>query len=160
MAPCSAWASMNPPTESCFNMSKTLELAKDLISRRSNTPEDAGCQEVMIKRLEPLGFNIERMRFGDVDNFYARRGNGGPLLVFAGHTDVVPTGPVEQWHTPPFEPTIKDGMLYGRGAADMKTSCAAFITAIEEFVAATPDHPGSIGLLVTSDEEGVAIHGT
>ena len=141
-------------------MSKTLELAKDLIARRSNTPEDAGCQEVMIKRLEPLGFKVERMRFGDVDNFYARRGNSGPLLVFAGHTDVVPTGPVEKWHTPPFEPTIKDGMLYGRGAADMKTSCAAFITAIEEFVAQHPEHPGSIGLLITSDEEGIAINGT
>lgn len=141
-------------------MSKTLELAKDLIARRSNTPEDAGCQEVMIKRLDPLGFKVERMRFGDVDNFYARRGNSGPLLVFAGHTDVVPTGPVEKWHTPPFEPTIKDGMLYGRGAADMKTSCAAFITAIEEFVAQHPEHPGSIGLLITSDEEGIAINGT
>ena len=141
-------------------MSDTLALAKDLISRRSNTPEDAGCQDVMIARLEPLGFKIERMRFGDVDNFYARRGNSGPLLVFAGHTDVVPTGPVEKWHTPPFEPTIKDGMLYGRGAADMKTSCAAFITAIEDFVAAHPDHTGSIGLLITSDEEGIAINGT
>ena len=141
-------------------MSNTLELAKDLIARRSNTPEDAGCQEVMIKRLEPLGFKIERMRFGDVDNFYARRGDSGPLLVFAGHTDVVPTGPVEKWHTPPFEPTIKDGMLYGRGAADMKTSCAAFITAIEEFIALHPEHPGSIGLLITSDEEGIAINGT
>ena len=141
-------------------MSKTLELAKDLISRQSNTPLDAGCQDLMISRLEPLGFKIERMRFGDVDNFYARRGTTGPLLVFAGHTDVVPTGPVEQWHTPPFEPTIKDGMLYGRGAADMKTSCAAFITAIEDFVAAHPNHSGSIGLLITSDEEGVAIDGT
>ncbi len=141
-------------------MSKTLELAKDLISRLSNTPLDAGCQDLMISRLEPLGFKIERMRFGDVDNFYARRGTSGPLLVFAGHTDVVPTGPVDQWHTPPFEPTIKVGMLYGRGAADMKTSCAAFITAIEDFVAAHPNHPGSIGLLITSDEEGVAIDGT
>jgi succinyl-diaminopimelate desuccinylase len=141
-------------------MSKTLELAKDLISRQSNTPLDAGCQDLMISRLEPLGFKIERMRFGDVDNFYARRGTSGPLLVFAGHTDVVPTGPVDQWHTPPFEPTIKGGMLYGRGAADMKTSCAAFITAIEDFVAAHPNHPGSIGLLITSDEEGVAIDGT
>ena len=141
-------------------MSKTLELAKDLISRQSNTPLDAGCQDLMISRLEPLGFKIERMRFGDVDNFYARRGTSGPLLVFAGHTDVVPTGPVDQWHTPPFEPTIKDGMLYGRGAADMKTSCAAFITAIEDFVAKHPNHPGSIGLLITSDEEGVAIDGT
>jgi len=141
-------------------MSKTLELAKDLISRQSNTPEDAGCQELMISRLEPLGFKIERMRFGDVDNFYARRGTSGPLLVFAGHTDVVPTGPVDKWHTPPFEPTIKDGMLYGRGAADMKTSCAAFITAIEDFIELHPDHTGSIGLLITSDEEGIAINGT
>jgi succinyl-diaminopimelate desuccinylase len=141
-------------------LNSTLELAKALIARRSNTPDDAGCQEMMIARLEPLGFKIERMRFGDVDNFYARRGTNGPLLVFAGHTDVVPTGPVEKWHTPPFEPTIKDGMLYGRGAADMKTSCAAFITAIEDFVAAHPDHPGSIGLLITSDEEGIAINGT
>ena len=138
-------------------MSKTLELAKALIARRSLTPDDAGCQEIMIERLSSLGFRIENMRFGNVDNFYARRGDSGPFLVFAGHTDVVPTGPVEQWHTPPFEPTIKDGMLYGRGAADMKTSCAAFITAIEEFIAAHPDHPGSIGLLITSDEEGVAI---
>jgi succinyl-diaminopimelate desuccinylase, proteobacterial clade len=141
-------------------MSKTLELAKDLIARHSLTPDDAGCQEVMIKRLEPLGFRIERMRFGNVDNFYARRGDHGPLLVFAGHTDVVPTGPVEKWHTPPFEPTIKDGMLFGRGAADMKTSCAAFITAIEDFIADHPDHAGSIGLLITSDEEGIAINGT
>jgi len=141
-------------------MSKTLELAKDLISRQSNTPEDAGCQELMISRLEPLGFKIERMRFGEVDNFYARRGTSGPLLVFAGHTDVVPTGPVDKWHTPPFEPTIKDGMLYGRGAADMKTSCAAFITAIEDFIELHPDHTGSIGLLITSDEEGIAINGT
>ena len=141
-------------------MTATLELAKALIARQSNTPDDAGCQEMMIARLEPLGFKIERMRFGNVDNFYARRGTTSPLLVFAGHTDVVPTGPVEKWHTPPFEPTIKDGMLYGRGAADMKTSCAAFITAIEEFIAAHPDHSGSIGLLITSDEEGVAVDGT
>jgi succinyl-diaminopimelate desuccinylase len=154
----SAFNSTNPTLNSTVN--PTLELAKTLIARRSNTPDDAGCQEMMIARLEPLGFKIERMRFGDVDNFYARRGTSGPLLVFAGHTDVVPTGPVEKWHTPPFEPTIKDGMLYGRGAADMKTSCAAFITAIEDFVAAHPDHPGSIGLLITSDEEGIAINGT
>jgi len=141
-------------------MSKTLDLAQDLIARRSVTPEDLGCQELLISRLEPLGFKIERMRFGDVDNFFARRGTASPLLVFAGHTDVVPTGPVDQWHTPPFEPTIKDGMLYGRGAADMKTSLAAFITSIEEFVARHPDHQGSIGLLITSDEEGIATHGT
>jgi succinyl-diaminopimelate desuccinylase len=140
--------------------SNTLNLAIDLLTRRSNTPEDAGCQELMISRLEPLGFNIERMRFGNVDNLYARRGTTGPLLVFAGHTDVVPTGPLEKWHTPPFEPTIKDGMLYARGAADMKTSLAAFITSIEEFIAENPNHTGSIGLLITSDEEGVAVDGT
>ena len=140
--------------------SKTLALAIDLLKRQSNTPLDAGCQEAMIARLEPLGFKIERMRFGDVDNFYARLGNTAPLLVFAGHTDVVPTGPLDKWHTLPFEPTIKDGMLYARGAADMKTSCAAFITCIEEFVAENPNHTGSIGLLITSDEEGIAINGT
>lgn len=141
-------------------MSNTLDLAIDLLKRQSNTPEDAGCQELMISRLEPLGFKIERMRFGNVDNFYARRGTTAPLIVFAGHTDVVPTGPLDKWHTPPFEPTIKDGMLYARGAADMKTSLAAFITSIEEFIAEHPDHTGSIGLLITSDEEGVAIDGT
>jgi succinyl-diaminopimelate desuccinylase len=141
-------------------MSKTLELAIDLLKRKSTTPEDAGCQEVMIARLVPLGFKIERMRFGSVDNFYARRGTTSPLIVFAGHTDVVPTGPLDKWHTPPFEPTIKDGMLYARGAADMKTSLAAFITSIEEFIAENPNHKGSIGLLVTSDEEDVAIDGT
>jgi succinyl-diaminopimelate desuccinylase len=141
-------------------MSSTLALAIDLLQRQSNTPLDAGCQELMISRLEPLGFKIERMRFGDVDNFYARRGTSAPLLVFAGHTDVVPTGPLDKWHTPPFEPTIKDGMLYARGAADMKTSLAAFITSIETFVAENPNHQGSIGLLITSDEEGIAVNGT
>ncbi len=141
-------------------LNNTLDLAIDLLKRQSNTPEDAGCQELMISRLLPLGFNIERMRFGNVDNFYARRGTTAPLLVFAGHTDVVPTGPLEKWHTPPFEPTIKDGMLYARGAADMKTSLAAFITSIEEFIAENPHHTGSIGLLITSDEEGVAVDGT
>ncbi len=140
--------------------SPTLELAIDLLKRRSNTPEDAGCQEAMIARLEPLGFKIERMRFGDVDNFYARRGTASPLLVFAGHTDVVPTGPLDKWYTPPFEPTIVDGMLYARGAADMKTSLAAFVTSIEEFIAENSDHTGSIGLLITSDEEGIAVNGT
>ncbi len=140
--------------------SKTLALTIDLLKRQSNTPDDAGCQETMIARLEKLGFAIERMRFGTVDNFYARRGTESPLLVFAGHTDVVPTGPLDKWHTPPFEPTIKDGMLYARGAADMKTSLAAFITSIEEFIDENPDHKGSIGLLITSDEEGVAIDGT
>jgi succinyl-diaminopimelate desuccinylase len=140
--------------------SSTLALAIDLLKRQSNTPLDAGCQEAMIARLEPLGFKIERMRFGDVDNFYARRGTASPLLVFAGHTDVVPTGPLDKWHTPPFEPTIVDGMLYARGAADMKTSLAAFVTCIEEFVHDNPNHKGSIGLLITSDEEGIAINGT
>ena len=109
-------------------MSDTIELAKDLISRHSVTPEDAGCQEVMIQRLEAIGFQVERMRFDDVDNFWARRGDSTPLYAFAGHTDVVPTGPEENWQHPPFEPTIEDGMLYGRGAADMKGSLAAMVT--------------------------------
>ena len=138
----------------------TLELAKALIARRSLTPDDAGCQDILIERLEKLGFKIERMRFGAVDNFWARRGTAAPLICFAGHTDVVPTGPVEKWGSEPFTPTIRDGMLYGRGSADMKTSLAAFVTSIEEFVAAHPAHSGSIALLVTSDEEGVAVDGT
>ena len=142
------------------NDSSTLALAINLLKRQSKTPLDAGCQEAMIARLEPLGFKIERMRFGDVDNFYARTGTASPLLVFAGHTDVVPSGPIEKWHTPPFEPTIVDGMLYARGAADMKTSLAAFVTSIEAFVRDNPNHQGSIGLLITSDEEGIAINGT
>lgn len=141
-------------------MNETLDLALDLLKRESITPEDAGCQDLMIARLEALDFKVERMRFGEVDNFYARRGTNGPLLVFAGHTDVVPTGPLDQWHTPPFEPTIKDGQLYARGAADMKASLAAFITSIEAFVKENPDHQGSIGLLITSDEEGIATEGT
>ncbi|MHB9102260.1 MAG: succinyl-diaminopimelate desuccinylase [Sulfuricella sp.] len=138
----------------------TLELAKALIARRSLTPDDAGCQEILIERLEKLGFKIDRMRFGNVDNFWARRGTAAPVICFAGHTDVVPTGPAEKWGSEPFTPTIRDGMLYGRGSADMKTSLAAFITSIEEFVAAHPGHSGSIALLVTSDEEGVAVDGT
>lgn len=141
-------------------MSNTLELAKALIARRSLTPDDAGCQEILIERLVKLGFKIEKMRFGFVDNFWARRGTAKPLVVFAGHTDVVPTGPVEQWLSEPFTPTIRDGHLYGRGSADMKTSIAAFIVALEEFLAKHPDHAGSIGLLITSDEEGVAVDGT
>lgn len=141
-------------------MSATLELAKNLIARRSLTPDDAGCQEILIEHLEKLGFKIEKMRFGFVDNFWARRGTAKPLVVFAGHTDVVPTGPVEQWLSEPFTPTIRDGMLYGRGSADMKTSIAAFVVALEEFLAVNPDHKGSIGLLITSDEEGVAVDGT
>lgn len=140
--------------------SPTLALSIELLKRQSVTPDDQGCQELLISRLEPLGFKIERMRFGEVDNFYARRGTSSPLLVFAGHTDVVPTGPLDQWHTKPFEPTIKDGMLFARGAADMKTSLAAFITSIEAFVAEHPNHQGSIGLLITADEEGIAVDGT
>jgi len=141
-------------------MSETLELAKDLVGRASVTPEDAGCQELMRERLEAIGFRSEDLAFGDVSNFWARRGDHAPLLVFAGHTDVVPTGPLEQWHSDPFSPDIRDGMLYGRGAADMKGSLAAMITACEAFVAAHPDHKGSIGFLITSDEEGPAVDGT
>ncbi|HIF9188309.1 TPA: succinyl-diaminopimelate desuccinylase [Photobacterium damselae] len=140
--------------------SPVISLAKDLLSRRSVTPEDAGCQDVMIERLRQLGFCIETMVFDDTTNLWARRGTQAPLFVFAGHTDVVPSGPIEQWHTPPFEPTIKGGMLYGRGAADMKGSLACMIVAIERFIAENPDHQGSIGLLITSDEEGPFINGT
>lgn len=141
-------------------MSATLELACDLIARPSVTPEDAGCQDMLAARLEKLGFRIERLRFGDVDNLWARRGNDGPLFAFAGHTDVVPTGPVERWTFPPFQPTVHEGMLYGRGAADMKGSIAAMVTACERFLARHPDHKGSIAFLLTSDEEGVAVNGT
>jgi succinyl-diaminopimelate desuccinylase len=140
--------------------SATLELARDLISRASVTPNDGGCQDVLAQRLARLGFAIERMRFGDVDNLWARRGNARPLVCFAGHTDVVPTGPLSQWHSDPFVPTVRDGVLYGRGAADMKSSIAAFVTAIEGFLAEHPGHPGSIALLITSDEEGIAMDGT
>jgi succinyl-diaminopimelate desuccinylase len=140
--------------------SPTLQLAMDLIARRSVTPEDAGCQETMIARLAPLGFRVERLRFAEVDNFWARRGSGAPLVAFAGHTDVVPTGPEANWQSPPFAPTIKGGLLYGRGAADMKGSLAAMVTAVERFVAAHPGHPGSIGFLITSDEEGPSVNGT
>jgi succinyl-diaminopimelate desuccinylase len=115
------------------------------MSRASVTPADKGCQELMIARLEAIGFTIERMRFGEVDNFWARRGTSAPVLAFAGHTDVVPSGPVDQWHTPPFEPTIKDGYLYGRGAADMKGSLAAWVVALEEFIAQHPNHRGCGG---------------
>lgn len=141
-------------------MSDTLDLAIDLISRNSVTPEDAGCQDTMIKRLEAIGFEVERLRFEDVDNFWARRGTEGSLLAFAGHTDVVPTGPVEKWGSDPFKPEIRDGMLYGRGAADMKGSLAAMVTAVERFIGQHPNHKGSIGFLITSDEEGPSINGT
>lgn len=139
---------------------KTIQLAIDLISRPSVTPEDEGCQPVMIERLEKLGFEIEKLRFDDVDNFWARRNTSGPLLVFAGHTDVVPTGPVEKWDVHPFKPEIKDGILYGRGTADMKGSLASMITACESFITEHPEHKGSIGFLITSDEEGPSINGT
>ncbi|GLO60216.1 succinyl-diaminopimelate desuccinylase [Vibrio sp. MACH09] len=140
--------------------SPVLALAKDLISRQSVTPEDAGCQVVMIERLKALGFTIEEMVFDDTTNFWARRGDTAPLFAFAGHTDVVPAGPLEQWHTPPFEPTIIDGHLHGRGAADMKGSLACMIVAVERFIEQYPDHTGSIGFLITSDEEGPFINGT
>lgn len=141
-------------------MTPTLELARDLISRRSVTPEDAGCQALMIQRLEAIGFSVQQLRFDDVDNFWATRGARGPLLAFAGHTDVVPSGPESQWRHPPFDPVIEDGMLYGRGAADMKGSLAAMVVACEEFLRTYPDHNGRIGFLITSDEEGPSINGT
>lgn len=139
---------------------ETLELARALIERRSVTPEDAGCQEILIPRLEKIGFAIERLRHGAVDNLWARRGTGKPVVCFAGHTDVVPTGPLDYWQSDPFTPSLRDGKLYGRGAADMKSSIAAFTTAVERFVATHPKHSGSIALLLTSDEEGVAVDGT
>ncbi|MGD8109529.1 succinyl-diaminopimelate desuccinylase [Vibrio sp. TRT 17S01] len=140
--------------------SPVLALAKDLISRQSVTPEDAGCQEVMINRLKALGFEIEVMVFEDTTNFWARRGTEAPLFAFAGHTDVVPAGPLEQWHTSPFEPTVIDGHLHGRGAADMKGSLASMVVAVERFIANNPEHKGSIAFLITSDEEGPFINGT
>jgi succinyl-diaminopimelate desuccinylase len=140
--------------------SSALELTRVLIARRSVTPNDDGCQEILAGRLAPLGFRIERLRHGQVDNLWARRGTTPPLVCFAGHTDVVPTGPLDRWHSDPFTATQRDGFLYGRGAADMKTSIAAFITAVERFVAVHPAHPGSIALLLTSDEEGPGVDGT
>ena len=138
----------------------TLELTQQLIARRSVTPEDAGCLDFFTGLLEPLGFKCERMSVNGVDNLWARRGTDAPLVCFAGHTDVVPTGPLSEWQSDPFTPTIRDGVLYGRGAADMKTSLAAFVAAIAEFVRAHPGHAGSIALLFTSDEEGPAVDGT
>ncbi|MFZ6861055.1 succinyl-diaminopimelate desuccinylase [Undibacterium sp. Ji67W] len=141
-------------------MSKTLALTEQLIALDSVTPEDKGCQRTLISLLEPLGFQCETIQSGDVTNLWARRGTIQPLVVFAGHTDVVPTGPLAQWHSAPFTPTHRDGKLFGRGAADMKTSIAAFVVAAEEFIAAHPNHNGSIGFLITSDEEGPATDGT
>jgi succinyl-diaminopimelate desuccinylase len=141
-------------------MSKTLALTEELIALSSVTPEDKGCQSRLIELLEPLGFVCETIESDGVTNLWARKGTAQPLLVFAGHTDVVPTGPLDQWTSPPFVPTQRDGKLYGRGAADMKTSIAAMVVAAEEFVAAHPYHKGSIGFLITSDEEGPATDGT
>jgi len=141
-------------------MSNTLALTEELIALHSVTPADGGCQLKMAERLSPLGFQCETIASGDVTNLWARRGTTQPLLVFAGHTDVVPTGPLERWSSDPFIPTHRDGKLYGRGAADMKTSLAAMVVAVEEFIAAHPNHTGSIGFLITSDEEGPAIDGT
>ncbi|OUR64300.1 succinyl-diaminopimelate desuccinylase [Methylophaga sp. 42_25_T18] len=141
-------------------MSATLKLTEDLIRRNSVTPEDKGCQKLLADRLSAIGFEIEHLRFGDTDNFWARRGTTGSVFAFAGHTDVVPTGPVENWQSDPFTPEIRNGLLYGRGTADMKGSIAAMVTACERFVAEHPDHNGSIAFLITSDEEGPATGGT
>jgi succinyl-diaminopimelate desuccinylase len=141
-------------------MSDTLELARALIARRSVTPADGGCQELLAARLQPLGFTLEPLVSNGVANLWARRGAQAPLVCFAGHTDVVPTGPLGEWRSDPFVPTERDGKLFGRGAADMKTSLAAFVTAVEAFVTARPDHRGSLAMLITSDEEGVATDGT
>jgi succinyl-diaminopimelate desuccinylase len=141
-------------------MSQTVELTRDLLARRSVTPADEGCQQVMSQRLRAAGFAVEPLPFGSVENFWARRGRNGPLFCFAGHTDVVPTGPLEEWRSDPFVPVIRDGLLYGRGAADMKSGLAAMVTAAGEFVSVHPDHKGSIAFLITSDEEGPSVDGT
>jgi succinyl-diaminopimelate desuccinylase len=141
-------------------MSRSVELAESLIARRSVTPADEGCQQLIGERLEAVGFTLEPLRFGNVENLWARRGAGRPVFCFAGHTDVVPTGPLAEWRTDPFVPTLRDGLLYGRGAADMKTGLAAMVTATEEFVRSHPQHRGSIAFLITSDEEGPSVDGT
>lgn len=140
-------------------MSETLELLKNLIRRESVTPKDAGCQDVLVERLGKLGFNEERLNFDDTQNIWLRRGDAKPLLTFLGHTDVVPPGPLDRWDSSPFEPTIRDGKLYGRGTADMKGGVACFVTALERFIANHPDHQGSIAIMITSDEEGIATNG-
>ena len=140
-------------------MSDVLTLLQDLISRPSVTPHDAGCQPLIAQRLQRAGFDYEHLRYGEVDNLWATHGEGGPVLVLLGHTDVVPPGPLEAWTNDPFQPEIRDGVLYGRGAADMKSGVAAFVVAAERFVAANPGHPGTLALLLTSDEEGDAIDG-
>jgi succinyl-diaminopimelate desuccinylase len=141
-------------------MSATLELTQDLMSRPSVTPADEGCQKLIADRLAAIGFHIEHLRYGPVDNLWAKHGTEGPVFCFAGHTDVVPTGPLEEWRNHPFKPTVEDGVLYGRGAADMKSGLAAMVTATEEFVRAYPNHRGSITYLITSDEEGPSVDGT
>lgn len=138
----------------------TLDLAKALIAQASVTPDDQNCQAILAGRLEAMGFVVEPLHFGETKNFWARRGTAGPVVCFAGHTDVVPPGPAESWTSPPFEPVERDGRLFGRGAADMKTSIAAFVTACERFIAENPCHEGSVALLITSDEEGDAADGT
>jgi len=140
--------------------SDTLRLTEELIARASVSPTDGGCQQLMIERLEAIGFGVDKMRFGPVDNFWAKRGHGAPVFCFAGHTDVVPPGPLDAWHADPFVPLIKDGLLYGRGAADMKSGLAAMLTACEEFVGRHPRHRGTIAFLITSDEEGPSVDGT
>ncbi|SBV88247.1 succinyl-diaminopimelate desuccinylase [Xanthomonas graminis] len=140
-------------------MSDVVDLTCELIARPSVTPDDAGCQELIAQRLARAGFAIERLRFGDVDNLWATHGSGAPVLALLGHTDVVPPGPREAWASDPFVPQIRDGVLYGRGAADMKSGVAAFVVAAEQFAAAHPDHPGTLALLLTSDEEGDALDG-
>jgi succinyl-diaminopimelate desuccinylase len=140
--------------------SDTLQLTEDLIARASVSPTDGGCQSVMIERLAAIGFTVESFRYGPVENFWATRGGGGPVLCLAGHTDVVPSGPLDEWHSDPFLPVIRDGLLYGRGAADMKSGLAAMVTACEEFVRRHPAHRGTIAFLITSDEEGPSVDGT
>ena len=141
-------------------MSAVLALAQELINRRSITPNDAGCQDLLAQRLKKAGFSTESFKFGEVHNLWAHHGQGDPVLVFAGHTDVVPPGPESEWHSPPFTATIKDHHLYGRGSADMKGALAAMVVAAETFIAMHPDHPGSVAFLITSDEEGLAQDGT
>ncbi|MGA2365769.1 MAG: succinyl-diaminopimelate desuccinylase, partial [Steroidobacteraceae bacterium] len=141
-------------------MSDTLALTQDLIARASVTPADEGCQDVLASRLERVGFRVERLRYGSVDNLWARHGGDDPVLCFAGHTDVVPTGPLEEWLSHPFTPTVRDGLLFGRGAADMKSGLAAMVTAVEAYLGVRPEHRGAIAFLITSDEEGPSVDGT
>lgn len=150
----------NETLEDLVRTHPTVALAVELLERRSLTPDDAGCHDLIAARLQKLGFHIERHCHNGVDNLWARKGTVHPVVCFAGHTDVVPTGPLEQWHSDPFTPTLRDGRLYARGAADMKASDAAFVTATERFLAAYPNHKGSIAFLFTSDEEGPATDGT